>query len=173
MVFVHVVSMLFNCQECFDQSRDENTFSSWVRSLGIPQDTQTAFQAVRCATCKSIPTIVYSDPDNSNCLFAMRFICGRCETFWNVCRSCPINNQPQNFLRLSRRQVRQSNRLTITDIVKRLDDSLLEHSSCHTNQLSNDNEDDYIHDNDDDDNNVMIENVNTIVEHIISTFSKI
>lgn len=161
--------MLFNCQECFDQSRDENTFSSWVRSLGIPQDTQTAFQAVRCATCKSIPTIVYSDPDNSNCLFAMRFICGRCETFWNVCRSCPINNQPQNFLRLSRRQVRQSNRLTITDIVKRLDDSLLEHSSCHTNQLSNDNEDDYIHDNDDDDNNVMIENVNTIVEHIISS----
>ena len=61
--------------------------------------------------------------------------------------------------------MRRYNRLTVTDIVKQLDDSLVEHSSCHTTPISNDDED-FVNDTVND--SAMFGDVSSIVEDIIS-----
>ena len=135
--------LTFSEQTTFDHGIDQNRFLSWVQSIGLCTQSTLNSQTLRCRRCGQIPSIVYHNPSNNTYHYAMRFVCTPCKAYWNVCRLCPTNNQPAQFIRYFRRQVINSTRLTMEYIDNQLNGTLSCHSVCHPVPMSTSDEDDF------------------------------
>ena len=147
----HKIDMVlaFSDQIVFNQATDENRFLSWVQSIGLSDDYEQGVGTMRCHRCSMIPSVVYHNSSVGKYHYAMRFICNPCESFWNVCKSCPTDNQPLQFVRYFRRQVINSRRVCLHTIQNELNGSLSCHSVCHPTETPMLSETDFRTDNTD------------------------
>lgn len=160
--------MLFQCQNIFDQSCDNGKFTSWVESLSIAQNNPQGLECVRCDRCKKIPTNVYYNHSEHAFPFAMRFSCFHCRTYWNVCKCCSVENQPNSFVTYSLRQQINGRRLKLNDIVSMLDESIVSHSSYHDHSNAVDNHTNDVGSEIMDSADASTNNVEAMVQDVIS-----